>query len=353
MGDPAAFAALVRVARPQVEAVVRRILPRDEAEDVVQEALLRAYLGLSSLRDPERFTGWLCGIALNLAKMRLRRRALERRVAAAGGGGSEAAVDVEVLDVVRRAVELLPPGQRDVVLMHYVDDLSCEEIARLLGTSPGAVRVRLHRARAQLRQELAPLAPVPLETTKEERMVPVRVEDVIVRVAVDDPSQLVAEQRIVLLREEEGERVLPIWIGPAEGNALAYRLSGDSPPRPMTSDLMVELLRATGARVERVGVTALRESTFFGSITLVVDGGTEEVDARPSDALNLAVRVDAPVFVDAQVMEEWAVPSQREVESRLTECGGPHKERLPNREPPTGWRSLTSAVAAAPSQPSK
>src|ERR671939_248481 len=120
MGDPAAFAALVRVARPQVEAVVRRILPR------------------------------------------------------------EAAVDVEVLDVVRRAVELLPPGQRDVVLMHYVDDLSCEEIARLLGTSPGAVRVRLHRARAQLRQELAPLAPVPLETTKEERMVPVRVEDVIV-----------------------------------------------------------------------------------------------------------------------------------------------------------------------------
>src|SRR4029453_2708200 len=80
-GDPAAFASLVERSRARVEAVVLRLLPRDEAEDVTQEALLRAYLAMSTLRDPDRFLGWLCGIAVNLAKMRLRRLALQRRVA--------------------------------------------------------------------------------------------------------------------------------------------------------------------------------------------------------------------------------------------------------------------------------
>ena len=89
-GDMAAFAALVKGNRARVEAVVERMIG-EEAEDIVQEALLRAYLGLSQLRDPARFDAWLCGIAVNLAKMRLRRRALERRVFTGPSldGGSE------------------------------------------------------------------------------------------------------------------------------------------------------------------------------------------------------------------------------------------------------------------------
>src|SRR5204863_950312 len=118
----------------------------------------------------------------------------------------------ELFEVVRHAVELLPPAQRDAVLLHYVDDLSCEEIARLLGTTAGAVRVRLHRARAQLRRELAAVAPLPRTSRRKERvMVELKLEDVLVRVAPDDPSKTVSDQRIVLLREDGADRILPIW----------------------------------------------------------------------------------------------------------------------------------------------
>ncbi len=131
-----------------------------------------------------------------------------------------------------------------------------------------------------------------------------KIEDVIVRVSADDPSRVVEEQRIVLLKEETGERLLPIWMGATDGNALAFRLTGDSPPRPVTSDLMVELLRVTGGRIERVVITALRDKTFYAVVVVAVDGRTEELDARPSDAMNLAIRIGAPVLVDEKVLDE-------------------------------------------------
>jgi RNA polymerase sigma factor (sigma-70 family) len=325
-----------------LESVLERMLPRDEVEDVVQEALLRAYLGLSQLRDPERFGSWLCGIAVNLAKMRLRRNAAHASVLAVGGVGA-ATVELEereLLGVVQEAVALLPAGQRNVVLMHYIDDLSCEDIARLLGTTPGAVRVRLHRARAELRRQLAPLAPVPIVSTKKElKMIEMKLEDVFVRVSADDPSKLVAEQRVVLLQENGGGRLLPIWMGAAEGNALAFRLTGDSPPRPMTSDLMVELLRVTGGRVDRVTITALREKTFYATVAVGVDGRLEELDARPSDAMNLAIRVGAPIVVDDAVLEEAGL-SRDALPDRL-ECDA---EGEAIDVPPGEWVSLSAEL---------
>ncbi|HLF68171.1 MAG TPA: sigma-70 family RNA polymerase sigma factor, partial [Gaiellaceae bacterium] len=208
-GDPEAFAALVARHRARVAAVVERLVG-DEAEDLVQEALLRAYLGLSQLRDSARFGAWLCGIAVNLAKMRLRRRAHEARLT--GEPPSAYIEERAFLHDVRDAVDLLPRAQRDVVLMHYVDDLSCEEIAGILDASPGAIRVRLHRARARLREELAPLAPA--DRRKEKLvMIEVKLEDVLVRVAEDDPTTLVSDHRVVLLKEADGTRLLPIWVG--------------------------------------------------------------------------------------------------------------------------------------------
>ena len=336
VGDPVAFATLVERNRAHVESAVERMVG-EEAEDLVQEALLRAYLGLSQLRDPSRFGAWLCGIAVNLAKMRLRRRAVEARVVVepTSDGGLE---ERELLELVRDAVEILPPGQRDAVLMHYVDGLSCEEIAALLGTSSGAIRVRLHRARQQLREQLAPLAPSPMP--KEEiHMVEMRLEDVIVRVAEDDPMKLVADQRIVLLKEADGERLLPIWIGAAEGNALALRLTGETTPRPITSDVMAELLRVTGARVERVAVTDLGEKTFYAVIAIAVDGRIDELDARPSDALNLAVRVGAPIFVDDGVLEQCALP-EGDLPTRLDAEAHESDQELPAGE----WRSLSAEL---------
>jgi RNA polymerase sigma factor (sigma-70 family) len=341
-GDPGAFASLVARHRSRVEAVVARLLPADDAEEVVQEALLRAYLSLSQLRYADRFGAWLCGIAVNLAKMRLRRGAVRRRALALVGSGAEVAFDEdrELLELVREAVELLPAGQRDVVLMHYVDDLSCEEIANLLGTTTGAVRVRLHRARASLRRELAPLAPAPVTRVGKERtMVEMKVADVLVRVAEDDVTKPVDDQRIVLLKEEQGERILPIWIGSAEGNMLASRLTGFEPPRPMSPDLMVELLRVTGSRVERVEITALRDKTFYATVALAIDGRTEELDARPSDAMNVAVRVGAPILADEAVVDEGSLTGdglQEELDRRMCEA-----DHMP---PPGTWTSLSAGI---------
>ena len=341
-GDPDAFAALVARHRHRVQALVQRMLPVDDAEEVVQEALLRAYLGRSQLRDADRFAAWLCGIAVNLAKMRLRRGVVQRRVLALAGSDvvGVADGDRELLELVRAAVALLPAGQRDVVLMHYVDDLSCEEIANLLGTTPGAVRVRLHRARALLRRELAPLAPVHVpQRRKETQMVEMKVADVLVRVSEDDATKPVADQRVVLLKEEGGERILPIWIGPGEGNVLASRLTGFEPPRPLTPDLIVELLRVMGARLENVAITSLREKTFYALVTIAIDGRTEDIDARPSDAMNLAVRVGAPIVVDQTVLDESAL-----IEDQLPDELDALARKAEHEPPPGRWTSLSAEI---------
>jgi bifunctional DNase/RNase len=115
-------------------------------------------------------------------------------------------------------------------------------------------------------------------------------------------------------------------------------LAGVSPPRPMTIDLMARLLEAMGGRVERVVVSSLRESTFYASLH-VADGARQELDARPSDGINLAVRVGAPIFVDEQVFEagSFAAGDEAALERELTQRGAKDGE-----EPPPGdWRSLT------------
>jgi len=116
-------------------------------------------------------------------------------------------------------------------------------------------------------------------------------------------------QPVMLLKEQQGPRVLPIWVGHPEGRALALQLAGKALRRPLTQDLMASLVEAAGARIERISVGRFGENTFYAAVIVTSGGEAQEVDARPSDALNLAVRAGAPVFVDAQVMEEWAVPS--------------------------------------------
>jgi bifunctional DNase/RNase len=136
-------------------------------------------------------------------------------------------------------------------------------------------------------------------------MVEVVVHDVVAETTAENGGEprIVGDVRIVLLREKDGERMLPIWVGRPEGDALALELGGESTPRPMTADLMAKLLEAAGAHVASVAVNSLREDTFYGTIVLVTGSGKQEVDARPSDALNLAARVGAPILVDEAVME--------------------------------------------------
>ncbi len=118
---------------------------------------------------------------------------------------------------------------------------------------------------------------------------------------------LVGKQPIVLLKTAEGNKYLPIWIGHPEAAAILMKLQGASTPRPMTHDLLTDILGQLEVQLLRITVTELKESTFYASITFQQDGSEIEVDSRPSDAIALAVRAEAPIFVADQVIEESAI----------------------------------------------
>ncbi len=125
---------------------------------------------------------------------------------------------------------------------------------------------------------------------------------------------MVGKQPIVLLKTVDGNKFLPIWIGHPEAASILMKLQGASTPRPMTHDLLCEMLGELDAKCARVSVTELRENTFFASITLSVNGREMEIDSRPSDAIALAVRAGAPIFAAEEVIAESAIEFEHEVE---------------------------------------
>ena len=120
---------------------------------------------------------------------------------------------------------------------------------------------------------------------------------------------------VVVLMELDGQRAIPIVIGIAEAEAIALGLQKMVPPRPRTHDLMTNLLKSLGADVDRIVIHDLRDSTFFANIYLYVEGATLEIDARPSDAMALATRTGARIYVDDRVLEEARMRTSDETES--------------------------------------
>ncbi len=116
-----------------------------------------------------------------------------------------------------------------------------------------------------------------------------------------DPSSNVP---IVILRDNQSQLFLPIWIGVYEANAIALKIEGVEPPRPMTHDLLRLVLDQLGARVEKIVISDLQESTFFAVIHVEHNGQAHRIDARPSDAIALALRAEAPIFVLQSVLEK-------------------------------------------------
>src|SRR5439155_23603357 len=137
------------------------------------------------------------------------------------------------------------------------------------------------------------------------------VEMTLVGVRVELPSN----QPIVLLKEANGERYLPIWIGTVEANAIAQALQGVIPPRPFTHDLMRDLLKTLDVGVDRIEITELREQTFYAVIHMARNGSSFEVSSRPSDALALAARMDIPIFAAEAVLDDAAIRLDEEEET--------------------------------------
>lgn len=119
--------------------------------------------------------------------------------------------------------------------------------------------------------------------------------------------ELPGNQPIVLLKEQEGERYLPIWIGTSEATAIAFALQGVVTARPMTHDLMKNVLDELAVQVQRVLITELREGTFYAVIELAQNGTSYEISSRPSDAIALGVRLGVPIFADEEVLTEASI----------------------------------------------
>ena len=120
---------------------------------------------------------------------------------------------------------------------------------------------------------------------------------------------------IIILKDVDSDTMLPIWVGAYEANAIALEIEKIAPPRPMTHDLLRNLIAELGIQVERVVVTSLRDNTFFAVIEMrMSDGNRMVLDSRPSDAIALALRADCPIFVDAEVIKASrnTVPSEEE-----------------------------------------
>jgi bifunctional DNase/RNase len=115
---------------------------------------------------------------------------------------------------------------------------------------------------------------------------------------------LMSQHRIVVLKEESSSRFLPIWIGPFEADAITLQLQGIDAPRPLTHDLLKTVIETLGGEVLHILISGLEKNTYFARIVLDVDGDTVEIDSRPSDAIALGVRVNAPIYVADEVMEQ-------------------------------------------------
>jgi bifunctional DNase/RNase len=141
--------------------------------------------------------------------------------------------------------------------------------------------------------------------------VSVRVE----RVTLDTSSN----RFVVILKDDTYKRWLPIVVGPAEAQAIALQLEHVAPPRPMTHDLMKSLLESAHTNVSRVIVTDLKDNTYYATIDLKMNGTQSQVDARPSDAIALALRTQAPIFVEENVMQKAAIGEEIEAVDPLLE----------------------------------
>lgn len=129
---------------------------------------------------------------------------------------------------------------------------------------------------------------------------------------------MLSSQHVVILKEAERDRYLPIWIGPWEANAIAMRLQGVSPERPLTHDLFARTLDELGVTVRRIIVSDLADETYRARLVLELDGQTREIDARPSDAIALAVRVAVPIYATDAVLDRAGVVPETDEDEKLS-----------------------------------
>ena len=311
-GHPVAFRLLVERHQPMIRARAARLCANpSDVDDVVQESFLQAYLALDRLRDPDRFAGWLGGIAGNVGRA-LRRRAPLTLVAdwpepvhPVAADGLPSADDIDRADALRAAVAELPAGQRRAVVLHYYAGLPAGEAGQD-GDSAGAARASLHKARLRLRAYLTEhrpdLIPAASRRTPMTTVRIARVESLL------PPGEPIYDRRLthrLVLTDDAGRRELPLWLlGPA-GHHLSGLLSQDHAKPPVVGpgvastaeELAARLLQAAGTRVLAVDIDELGPQLTATRLTLAGPAGTRQVTARLTEGLAVATTTGAPIRV--------------------------------------------------------
>src|SRR5215213_6523796 len=316
-GEREIFTPLLLRYYTSVARLCQRLLGRTpEAQDIAQEAALQAFLRLGELQDAARFGAWLHAIAANLARMELRRRRTLSLDAVPDGAAmivlwaagphtpEEVHAARELHDTIVAALSELSDLNREVVIGFYLAGYSYAELAELLGVPVSTIKGRLFKGRRQLRRTLAPTAHEVLKPDGRLRKEHLMEASELVEVTIESirTSQLTLH-RVVVLGEQGGERLLPIWIGPFEADAIQLALEGTQPHRPMTHDLALRLIEPLGGTVQQIVINRIAEQTFYAEITLSANGQTHVIDARPSDAIALAVRNSAAIYVARAVFD--------------------------------------------------
>lgn len=147
---------------------------------------------------------------------------------------------------------------------------------------------------------------------------------------------LMTQHRVVILKDIETERYLPIWIGPCEADAITIELQGVQVARPMTHDLLKTAIQEMGGVISHIVVTELRNETFYARVIIDLNGRTLELDSRPSDAIALAVRARVPIFVEDEVMDRTAITPE---ENLMPESEAPAQD-----EPPSAFKDLIEGL---------
>ncbi len=343
------------------------------AEDAVQEAFLAAFLKLENLRDHDRFCAWVLGILANVCRSRLR---LLREGYFHDVLGGEAIVGFRLEDfepsaesvfesrelhsLISHAIEALPEEQREAVRLHYFQGLKLNEIAILTGSLIGTLKARLHHARGRLRDSLmSDLLLKPKQIIERGfSMMEVIVHDVVARTATSGEVKYqsavkdgkVGPWRVIFLKEISGPRILPIWVGPIEGDVIAMQLEHLELDRPTTFDLTTRLLSLGNTKLEKVAVTALRGNVYFATMWVNANGQVHEVDARPSDAIALALQADAPIFIAPETLtgNESVISEGNELIQLNQQSSKLEKEgRIDPESQPMEWKSVRPLVRDA------
>jgi RNA polymerase sigma factor (sigma-70 family) len=321
-GDKEAFGKLVERYQQMVERIARKMIA-DEwiAHELAQESILQAYLSLHHLRDASRFKSWLYGITLNMCRGHLhdRQREILSLETILGGLHNDTVISLDdsvdpqtvaeehdLHRLVLQAIDDLSSKDKEATLLFYYEQLTLQEIAALLDVPVGTIKGRLHRARKQLQVRL-PSEYIPERRKRQGGRMSMR--KVTIDAVREHPD---TRQSFVVLKDEYDKRLV-IWIGKAEALTIAAGLTEVSPPRPMTAHLMASLFDVTGIQLKEVRIEACKDDIFYAVISISNENGEHDLDARPSDALALAVLMKRPMYVAEDIMEriEKAAPQSQ------------------------------------------